>query len=332
MNDMFEAIGSAGKPVDWLADDIPWDGTMIEMPGIYRDIPIDEYHGNIDLLDGPSISKSGLKNLLPIHGGSPKRFWKLWAQNPNHIQMERSDALDFGKAAHALLLGDEVFADKFAIRPEVYKDWRTNAAKEWRQDMIEMGRTCIKQDDFDLIRAMREDAAQNEMVKAGIFEGRIERSMFWKDEATGIWIRTRPDVIPNASGLFGDLKTTASFDEDFLRRQMFDTDLFVQAALTRMVCRGLRIPFETFVLVFVLKDADNITDTCHVEIAEEDIDRGELLVRWCLDTISGCLKVGEWPGARIFNDGTEHLNMTPFQKSKIDRFLVKVGLKEGEKQ
>ena len=331
MNNMFDPIGSAGaSPIDWLSEDIPWDGDTITMPGIYRDIPIEEYHGNVDLLDAPSISKSGLKNLLPIHGGSPKRFWKLWSYNPDHVTPKQTDALKFGKAAHALLLGDEVFEDKFAIRPEVYTDWSTKAAKKWRETMEKLGRTVITAEDFELIRAMRADAEQNEMVKAGIFQGRIERSMFWKDPETGIWIRTRPDNIPAAASIFADLKTTADFDEEFLRRQMFDSDLFIQAAMTRMVCRGLNIPFESFVLVYVLKDKDNLTDTCHVEISEEDIDRGELLVRWCLDTISGCLKSGEWPGARPFDDGTTHLNMTPWQKARIDNFLIKSGLKEGQ--
>jgi hypothetical protein len=320
------------KIIGGLRGERRWDGQTITKPGVYAGISLDDYHGKTDLLDGPSVSKSALKWLLPAHGGSPKAFWGRWKHNPNHIEQDSSKALDFGKAAHSLLLGDEVFGEKFVVRPSHRPDdmqlpekdrrqWNANAndCKAFLKDAEDRKLTVISPDQFETIRRIHADAAQYPLIKAGLLNGRVERSMLWKEPTTGIWLRARPDAIPAADGVFADLKTAGKFDEDFLERQVFDAGYYLQAAITRMVCRGLGIPFETFTLLYVLND--DVPDTAHVEISSHDIDRGERAVMWCLQTIRQCLDAGEWPGARPFNDGTRHIQMKPWAKDKLDGFL-----------
>lgn len=319
--DAFKSIGDiASDIISGIGNELAWDGeSKITENGVYSGIDLEIYHKNTKLLDGPSISKSALKWLTPDQGGSPKAFWGRWAYNPKHFVPKTSDALDFGKATHALLLGDEVFADKFAIRPEKWSDWRTNDAKAWREAMIKLGRTVITSEQFETIQRIHADASQHPLVRQGILNGRIERSMFWKDPETEIWLKSRPDAVPNADGVFADLKTTSSFAEDFLERQLHDAGYYLQAAMTRMVCRGLGIPFETFAFVYVLND--DVPDTTVVEINELDIERGERVIRWALDTIRQCLDTGTWPGARPFSDGNRTIQMKPWSKTKIDQFL-----------
>lgn len=318
--DAFQSIGSiVGKMVDGMKRERAWDGKTITKNGVYSGISLDDYHGKRDLLDGPSVSKSALKWLVPAMGGSPKAFWGRWQFNPDHIEQDTSKALDFGKAAHCLLLGDEVFGERFCIRPEQWADWRTKAAQDWRDEQVAQGKTIITAEQFERIRRIHADASNYPLVKHGLLNGRIERSMLWKDPETGIWLRARPDALPNADGVYADLKTAGKFDEDFLERQIFDAGYYLQAAITRMVCRGLGMPFETFVLLYVLND--DVPDTAHVEIDQFDIDRGERVVRWCLKTIRHCLDTGEWPGARPFNDGERRIQMKPWAKDRLDNFL-----------
>lgn len=299
-----------------------WDGRTITEPGLYRGISLADYHGNRDLFDGPSVSKSVLKWLLPVHGGSPKAFWGRWAWNPNRVEPETSKALDFGKATHALLLGDEVFADAFAVQPDKAPDGRAwhhaNAScRAWTE--AQGRKTIITLDQFDRIARIRADAVTYPMIQLGALDGRVERTLALKDQETGIWLRARPDAMPESDGMFADLKTAGKFDEDFLEQQVADASYYLQAAITRMVCRGLGIPFETFVLIYVLND--DVPDTAHVEVDEVDIDRGERVVRWCLRTIRRCLDAGEWPGARPFNDGSRRIQMKVWAKDRIDNFL-----------
>lgn len=297
---------------------IKWDGKPITIPGVYSGISLDEYHENKNLFDGPSISKSPMKWLLPAHGGSPKAFWGRWKFNPNHIKEQTTAPLDFGKAVHCLLLGDESFAAKFVVRPDEYPDYRTKAAQLWRDATTRSGKTIVTPDQIETIQRISEDASEYPMVKLGVLNGEIERTMCWKDESTGIWLKARPDAI-SGDGIFADLKTASKFDEDFLERQVFDAGYYLQATITRTICRELKIPFDTFVFLYVLNDA--VPDTTHVEMSPHDMDRGERVVRWALNTVRKGLDSGVWPGAQPFNAGERQLQMKSWAKDRLERFL-----------
>lgn len=310
-----------------------WDGTStITEPGIWSGIPLEAYHTKTDLLDGPSVSKSMLKWIFPFHDGSPKAFWGRWQHNPNRIATKTTAALDFGRAVHCLLLGDEVFRDNFTVRPDTYPDSKTGAEKPWNAnsnyckdflaEAASAGLTVLSSEQIERIRRISDDAAKYPLVKAGILNGRVERSLLAKDPKTGIWLRVRPDAMPS-DGIFADLKTAGKLDEDFLERQMADAVYYLQGGMTKMVCDLLGIPFETFVLLYVLND--DVPDTAHVEIAQCDIERGERAIRWAFDAIRRGLDTGEWPGARPFNDGTRQLQMKPWDKTRMDNFLDMAG-------
>lgn len=324
-HDRFEQVSApAGRVITNI--ERQWDGQPITTRGVYSGISLEDYHRKTDLFDGPSISKSALKWLLPAHGGSPKAFWGRWAWNPNHIKQESSAALDFGRAAHCLLLGDEMFENSFVVRPETYEndkgEWKpwngnANACKEWLAKHAD--KTVITPEQIERIRRIHADASTNEMIKLGVLNGRVERTICWKDRETGIWLKVRPDAMPNADGVFADLKTASKFSEDFLENQIFDACYYLQAAMIRMVCRELGIPFETFVLVYVLND--DVPDTAHVEMSNFAIDRGERAIRWCLRTIRECLDKNEWPGARPFDGGERPIHMKTWSAERLDNFL-----------
>lgn len=331
LNNDVDGIESAGQAtrrvVDSLARERVWDGRPITEPGIYAGIPLEEYHNNRALFDGPSVSKSALKWMITEHGGSPKQFWGRWKWNPRHVTPKTTKYLDFGKAVHCLLLGDEVFDEGFAIRPETYPDSKTgepkpfnansNWCKAWLAEHDHL--TVITAEDLEMIRRMREDASKYPLVRLGLLGGRVERSLAYKDPETGIWLRARPDVIPTSDGMFADLKSVSSLEEDFLERQIADAGYYLQAAVLRMCCRALGIPFDTFVLIYVLKG--DVPDTAHVELSEHDIDRGERAVRWCLRAIRRGLDTGEWPGAKPFEAGERKIQLKTWTKEAIDRFL-----------
>lgn len=292
--------------------------------GIWKDVPIETYHS--DCCDGKSVSKSALKSLIPVHGGSPKRFYGHWACNPNQIDPKPpSEALIFGKAAHCLVLGDEVFREKFIVRPEMAPDgkaWNGNnkSCKEWLALAEKSGLMVLKPEQLIRINNMVEDLAEYPLVKQGMLNGRVERTLIAKDPATGIYLKFRPDVIPTDDGMFADLKTTSSLDEDFLAKQIGDMGYYLQGAMGRMVCRLLDIPFDEFWLIYALND--EVPDTAHARISEFELDRGEKVIRWCLDTIAGCLESGDWYGARPFSGGERDIHMKPWTATALDDFLT----------
>jgi hypothetical protein len=307
--------------------EIDWNGETITEPGVYRNIPIDTYHEKADLFDGPSVSKSSLKWLFPFRGGSPKQFWARWKHNPDHIEQESGKALDFGKAAHALILGDEVFSERFIVRPSEYvndkgdtKPWsmNANACKAW-VEAIGDSKTIVSPEDIEMIRKMALDAASHPMVQSGILNGAMERTMCWKCPETGIWVKARPDCIPVSDGLYADLKTVSKLDEGFLTRQIFEADYYLQGGMIKMICDEQEMPFDEFWLVYCLKS--EVADTAPVKMSEFAIQRGEKVIRAGLRMIRDCMDAGEWPGAMPFHDGNVAIHLKDWDIKTIDQFL-----------
>ena len=298
----------------------------ITKDGVYSDISLERYHNDLTLFDGePSVSKSALKHMLPPHGGSPKKFWGHWKYNPDHVEMKSTTPLAFGRAAHCLMLGDEIFNEKFVLRPDKVegKAWHSNrtACKEWLAVQSEQRLTIVTSEQIKRIRLMSDDAKEYPLIKeAGLLNGKVEQTMVARDPKTGIWLKVRPDNEPeNLDGVFSDLKTTSSMDEDFLQRQLFDSGYYIQGAATRTVCKLLGRPFESFVFVYVLND--EVPDTAHVELSPFELDRGERAIRWCLDQIRHGLDTGDWPGHRPFKDGTLPIQSKPWAADRLDNFL-----------
>jgi hypothetical protein len=196
--------------------------TAIHKPGVY-DLPIDAYHGQP--CDGPSISASGLKTILLQ---SPAHYWAESSLNP---KAERSDtrALRIGKAAHAWVLGEPEFAKYFVVSP--FDEFRTKEAKEWSDSQ---SRVVLKSAELDTIRAMAE-ALRAQPSVAGAFQGRgqMERSLIWRDAETGIWMKARPDWLPDdpAHYFAQEYKTAVSAEPGKAGRQAFDLGYDIQAAL-----------------------------------------------------------------------------------------------------
>lgn len=289
---------------------LPVNGKISE-PGCYA-IPIEAYHS--DICVGPSVSSSGLRT---IWAESPAHFWVRSALNPKRLPQDDRPAFAVGRLAHKLLLeGREGLEQDFAIRPDEWTDWRTKDAKAWRELQIEMGRTVITPDDLVTVTGMAESLARHPVVKAGILDGHVERSLIWKDAETGIWLKSRPDVIPNSSGDYADLKTTVSVSTKALEQSLASFDYAMQGALVGMASEAvLGIPMQSFTLVWVEKTAPFCVRV--TTLTPDDLERGRMQVRAALKSMARCLDTGEWPGPGAQHDA-EYISLPPYAAKRID--------------
>lgn len=306
---------------------IDWDGETITKPGVYRGIPLKDYHHNTLLLSGPSVSKSALKNIAPPDG-NPKKFWSMWSHNPDRIETESTKALNFGRAVHCKLLGDEVFEDSFVIRPEKvdgeFYHGNRSVWKRWYREQAELGLTVITADQMEWIARMATDAAWHPLVQSGGLLGDVEMSYFWKDPETGIWLRARPDVMA-ADGLYVDLKTASSLDPGFLSRQVHDAGYYLQGAMTRLICRELGLPFHSFTFFYALSEGYNDCD--FRTLSDEDMDLGEGVIRYGLRAIRDGLDSGIWPGVGgTYTRENIPIRMNDFPRNRIADFLKREGI------
>lgn len=314
--DSFQSVGSiAGGIIAGLKAEQRWNGKQIIRRGVYSGVPIDDYHGNTDLFDGFSISSSGLRSVLD----RPSLYWGFSPYNPTPFDKPEKDSLEFGKAAHMLLLGEEGFKERYVLRPDEIdgKAWQGNrtACKQWLVDQKKAGRVVMTETEIGHIRQIASALSKKEAIRLGILNGRIERSLFCKDG--DIWLKARPDVVPNDSGDFVDLKTAASVDDESLSKAIYNHGYHVQAGLLRMIVRQVlgADAFSSFTFVFVEKAPPY--DVRVMQLKNEDIDLGERQARVAIETVKRCLKEGKWPGYDGFEKEVSYVEMPSWSKTRI---------------
>jgi PDDEXK-like domain of unknown function (DUF3799) len=259
--------------------------TPISAPGIY-DIDIDDYHSQRCCV-GPSVSSGGLRAIL---GTCPALFWAYSDMNPDRV-IRDSPSLALGRAAHALVLGEPEFNAKFVISP--FEDFRTKDARLWRDEQT---RQVLRKDDFDVIQQMAQAQRASPQCMNAFTDGEPEKSIVWKDEETGLWIKVRPDWLPRFVGIryTVEYKTALSIKPALLSRDVFKYGYEVQAA---MAVDGIKNVLEREPLgiahVVQEKTAPFLTDLRL--FTTEQIDWGRIRYRHALRTLAECIASDRWP-------------------------------------
>lgn len=292
------------------------EGEVITDPGQYE-IPIDWYHQSCT--DGPSISSSGLRT---IFAESPAHYWATSCLNPDRVPPPEKEAFNVGRAAHHLLLGEANFSRHFTVRPDTWSDWRTNAAKAWREEMTAAGFNVLNPEHLEQIKGMAESLERNELVRAGILNGAIERSLVWRDEETGIWLKARPDAIPLDSADVADLKTAKAVDHTDLMKAIAERGYHVQGALVGLGMKAvLGVEMASFSLVFVEKTPPYCSRV--VTVKPSDIELGEAQIRASLRVFKRCLERGEWPGPGGVQRDAEFIDLPDWYRNRVkDRLTL----------
>jgi PDDEXK-like domain of unknown function (DUF3799) len=309
-----------------------WNGGSIGVPGLYENMTIDQYHSR-DVCDGISISSSGLRKLF---NQSPAHYWATSVYNKERVEDEESRAMVIGRAAHHLCFAEPYFAEVFRKAPDevpdkkgVLQPWslRTDYAREWMDARHREGKTVIFPKEVEQIEGMARALGAHPMIKAGAFNGYIERSGFWLDQETKIWLKVRPDVIPSDSGDFVDLKTTTSVQWYDIQRITAEMGYVQQFALMREGFRKLGFPVASATLIFVERKYPHCVRI--VSLRSEDLDRGERANRLALRSFVRCYKqwtktgnMNAWPGPGGERRDAEEIFMPDWYRDSVEARLT----------
>lgn len=188
-------------------------------PGIYDDMPEDIYHA--DPVPGGSLSSSGARKLLPP--GCPARY-----RYERDCPPAPKGVFDFGTAAHSLVLGRG--------KPLAWleaEDWRTKAAKEWREAVRAEGSVPLLRDEYNQVQAMADAIREHPLAGPLLADaGTAENSCFWQDPEFGIWRRARLDSHRHGSGrlIVTDYKTTSCAEPGAFARSVANYGYHAQAS------------------------------------------------------------------------------------------------------
>lgn len=290
------------------------DTDVITEGGAYR-VSMDRYHTQ-DICPGPSVSSTGLRQIALE---SPHSFFKRWDGNPNRYpKKDPGDSLVLGKAAHSLILGDEVFEDHFIFVPEdaprrptatqvkaferdgKWSDAAAEGAEFWEDfDNKAAGRALLSDEQMVKITYMAENLAANPLAVEVLKSDLIEISMIWQDEQTGIWVKSRPDCVPSNGYDFGDLKTFAPKGKDLrlsVQRSITDFGYPMQMALG---CMGAEQVFGSTATkcALVFLQSTEPYDCLPITIEPDALYWARVLCRDGLNKMAKCLKKNDWPGA-----------------------------------
>lgn len=260
---------------------------MITAPGLY-DIDIDAYHHAPRLCDGPSISASGLKQVVEC----PAKYWAFSPYNPNRFEKKETKALDIGRAAHAIVLGEPEFAKHFVISP--HDEFRTGAAKAWRDEQT---RTVLKAAEFETIQVMAKAQKLSRQCARAFEDGAPEKSLIWKDAETGIWLKSRPDWLPRDPKMrfITEYKSAETIEPSKWSSAAFGYGYEIQAALQVdgvKACMGI----EPLGVAHVIQEKSP-PYLCELRMFGADhLEDGRYLYRRALRLFARCLKTGDWPG------------------------------------
>lgn len=246
-------------------------------PGIY-DLPSDQYHA------GPGISSTGVKRLLPPY--TPAHF--------RYGRFESSQAMDFGKVAHRLVLGD---GDSFVVSP--FDSFRSGEARAWKAEQEAAGNVIISADDLARAQAMAARVREHPVAGSLFTDGKAEQSLYWTDTETGVLCRARYDWFREPREgrrlIIPDYKTARTAAADPFGKAAADYGYVISAQLYREGAIALGLdPDPLFVLVAQEKTEPHLVGL--FTPTDDDLDMASRLIRRALRTYADCLERDEWPG------------------------------------
>lgn len=258
-------------------------------PGVYPDIPENDYHAGIF---GPveSLSSSEAKSLLIAP--------KVYQWRKTHPYGPRK-AFDFGHMVHGLVLGTGL--DVVTIPEDLLSASgaaNTKAAKEFVAAARAKGQLPVKETELEEPRACAQ-AVLTDPVAGPLFDRGIpERSIYAPDPVTGVWMRGRLDWTTDADGatVLVDLKTTAGDASlsDF-SREAARLDYAVQREWYRRIWELTTGEYAPrFIHVVVSKTPPYLVNVFEFDATFEYI--GKAKVAEALETFAHCRESNEWPG------------------------------------
>ncbi|MDP8997743.1 MAG: PD-(D/E)XK nuclease-like domain-containing protein [Pseudomonadota bacterium] len=261
---------------------------MITEPGIYS-LPAEQYHA--DPCPEPSLSGSVA---IPLVHRSPRHAWYSHPRLNPRPAREESKRLDFGSAAHKMVLGEG--ADIEVIDADNYT---TKAARESRDLAREAGRIPLLTADYEIVCAMTKVA--HETLSAcwkPLSTGKAEQAMIWQEK--GAWCRGMVDWLSDDLTLVLDYKTVgASANPTDVERHLFDQDYHLKAAFYE---RGLNVldPNKANIgrrgFYFMFQEIEPPYCCSLLQISEGGMTIGRKQITFAIRQWADCMKTNIWPG------------------------------------
>ncbi|MFN3474045.1 MAG: PD-(D/E)XK nuclease-like domain-containing protein [Blastomonas sp.] len=301
---------------------------IISAAGAYPDIPMAHYHRAADLLPAPSLSSSGAKTIL---GKSAFHYWSDSPMNPERPEEKDASHFAVGKAAHDLLLLGGDWAKQYHVLPEGFAFNKTKmmgeeiAAAEYAR---EQGKTLIKHDDMRLVERIAARIQSNPAARNALINGVPEMTLAWQDKETGVWLRARPDFLPNS--VISGAPVRAVSDLKFMAGTYCSPAGFSRAIASfgyhqscAFYADGIKAIYgeEPTNWLFIVVEKDEPHCVSLYELPHADLARGRHQNRKAINLFAQCLERGtepqHWPA---YTTEPELIGLPGWARHAIDKY------------
>jgi hypothetical protein len=260
---------------------------LITAPGFYPAITCEQYFA--EPCPAPALTNSGIKQLL---GKCPAYLYHCHPALGGGGGPEKTAPMARGNLVHRLSLGK---GDDYAISP--FDEYRSAAAKEWKEIVESAGQMPVKQKDYDQAEAMASIMRDRISEACGGLPYETEVVIAWQEQMSNgpVWCRAMLDVWCPDGLLAFDLKTCADASDEPVQRAFANgyatQDAWYRRGLEKLTAEHGRVRFG---FLFVESDEPHLTRTAQATegfrtAAKFQCDRA-------LAVFADCLSRGEWPG------------------------------------
>ena len=238
----------------------------------------------------PWLSQSVAHTLLTK---SPLHAWQIHPMLGN-LPRKPTDATDDGQLLHSLLLGK---GQQIAIME--HDAYRSNRAKEDRDNALAAGMLPVKRKDYDALMSALEQIRDN-IAKVGVdLDGEREVAFEWHEDGTRgpVLCRGRMDIVRPDEGIIIDVKKTVSAHPKTCARSMYDYGMDIQQAAYTSALEKYKPEFAgriRYQLVFIELDPPYAVSAPPIGGMMREMGQ----TRWqrAIRLWERCLATQEWPG------------------------------------
>lgn len=277
--------------------------------GIVYDMPLAEY------LAVDALSSTGLK-LLAL---SPWHF-------KNRVEADPTPAMLRGSLAHCAVLEPDAMAQRYVVVPEgaptrpSRRQWEakdpspaSKAAMQWwtQFQADNAGREIVSAADYALCQLQLQAVRDCQFLASVLLYGRGEVSIFWIDEATGLYCKARPDWMAlNTRAVVLDLKTCTDESPSGFGRAAARLRYDLQAA--HYVAGVEAVTGQAVDFFFGAVTNKPPVLAVPYALTDEIRDQGKEERRELMERLAWCQRENEWPA---YGSGVQLLDFPAYAKN-----------------
>lgn len=263
---------------------------------------------NADYRKREGVSSSDLKRMM-----KSMATWKYYKDHPDDSDTE---ALQFGRAYHKMMLEPDDFDNEFIVSPKL--DRRTKEGKAAYEEFLKKaeGKEIINEETYQKLLEMQIALYNTPFVKL-LIKGEHEKSFFWTDAETGIKCKCRPDSFGQVKEQYVciDLKTTKDAETDHFMRDAIKLGYDIQAY---HYCQGLEDSYKKpFKFIFIAQEK---TAPYLVNVLEADeyfMKSGKELRDSLFKKYKKALETGVYQGYMDENSGINSLSVPAWLRDSL---------------